>query len=211
MLAGFALPLPPSATCYCCCCCWGSCPFLQQTLPTGQLATISFSIHSCPVLRHVRMQLRRDELLLKTFTGFISDFCCCCPGLLQDMPGLGRTGQTVGHCYCCLYLFYYLFVFVLCSFPSALRICLLITHVIMSTASGHVSLCLPSLFPLSSSLSLSVPSPLSSFCSGTCYEVNNRRRWNNWFRLKTNERGVEQREVQWVEGVREGGGDTGGK
>lgn len=139
MLAGFTLLLPLSPCCYCCCC-----PFLQQTLATlatGQLATISFPIHSCPALRHARMQLRRDELLLKTFTGFISDFCCCCcccPGLLQDMPGLGRQSGIVIVAFICFIIYSYLFS----PIPaSSLRICLLITHVIMSTASGHVSLC----------------------------------------------------------------------
>lgn len=114
MLAGFTLPSPPLPLfpcCYCCCC-----PFLQQTLATlatGQLATISFAIHSCPALRHARMQLRRDELLLKTFTGFISDFCCCCccccPGLLQDMPGLGRQSGIVIVAFICFIIYLYLF------------------------------------------------------------------------------------------------------
>lgn len=75
-------------------------------------ATNSFSIHSCLVLR----QRACNSLQLKTFAGFISDFCCCCccccwPGLLQDVS-LGWVLLL-----CCLYLFYYLFVFARCPCP----------------------------------------------------------------------------------------------
>lgn len=158
MLAGVTLPSLPSpcstaATA-------AVVPFCSRLWQLWQLATISFPIHSCPALRHARMQLRRDELLLKTFTGFISDFCCCCcyccccPGLLQDMPGLGRQSGIVIVAFICFIIYLYLFSGSLslpCSSSSfsSLRICLLITHVIMSTATGHVSLYPLPPFPLS--------------------------------------------------------------